>query len=285
VSRNVFTDLAGGAIVSGGVRPDAHHPSDARLTNRQLVIANNLIQNVSQDYKDNSAILSTYVWNEVIVHNDISGAPYDAIDIGYGWGYVDAGGNPNYRTRQRGYDVGNPVYDTPTTHRDVFVGYNRVYKVKQLFSDGGAIYNLGACPDCVIAENHVFDIGDRIALYLDEGSRDVTVRDNVVEGGSEWLNINTAHSALPLRTTVNNTATGNWHDGTGTGGIWSSYQNDLIKDDHIITMGEWPAAARQVMANAGLDPAVGPVAHGDVRPADKDSSLPASDSLPVGKKK
>ncbi len=285
VSRNVFTDLAGGAIASGGVRPDAHHPSDGRLTNRQLVVSNNLIQNVSQDYKDNSAILSTYVWNEVIVHNDISGAPYDAIDIGYGWGYVDAGGNPNYRTRQRGYDVGNPVYDTPTTHRDVFVGFNRVYKVKQLFSDGGAIYNLGSCPDCVIAENHVFDIGDRIALYLDEGSRDITVRDNVVEGGSEWLNINTAKSALPLRTTVNNTATGNWHDVNVVGGIWTSYQNDLIKDDHLVTMGEWPAAARQVMANAGIDPAAGPVAHGDIKPMPKDPSLPDSNGAPAFKKK
>ena len=288
VSRNVFTDLAGGAIESGGVRPDAHHPSDAKLTNRQLVVSNNLIQNFSQDYKDNAGILSTYVWGAVIIHNDISGAPYDAIDVGYGWGYVDAGGNPNYRTRQRGYDTGgigggNPVYDTPTTHRDVFVGFNRVYKVKQLFNDGGAIYNLGACPDCVFAENHVFAIGDRIALYFDEGSRDITARNNVVEGASAWLNINTAHSALPLRTTVNNLATGNWHDTTGTGGIWTAYQNDLIEDDHLVSNGAWPDAAKQVMANAGIDPSAGPVEFGDIKPLPKPASLPASNGSPTAK--
>ena len=286
VSRNVFTDLAGGAIESGGVRPDAHHPSDPSLTNRQLVVSNNLIQNFSQDYKDNAGILSTYVWGAVIIHNDISGAPYDAIDVGYGWGYVDAGGNPNYRARQHGYDAlgkggGNPVYDTPTTHRDVFVGFNRVYKVKQLFNDGGAIYNLGACPDCVFAENHVFDIGDRIALYFDEGSRDITARNNVVEGASEWLNINTAHGALPLRTTVNNRATGNWHDTAGTGGIWTAYQNDLIDDDHLVSNGAWPDAAKQVMANAGIDPSAGPVEFGDAKPLAKPASLPASNGSPT----
>src|SRR3546814_1582353 len=58
---NVFTDLAGGAIVAGGVRRDAHHPSDPRMINRQLTIVNNLIRSVSKDYSDNSAILSTYV--------------------------------------------------------------------------------------------------------------------------------------------------------------------------------------------------------------------------------
>ncbi|ESQ84035.1 hypothetical protein AEAC466_09835 [Asticcacaulis sp. AC466] len=290
VSRNVFTDLAGGAISSGGVLPDAHHPSDPKLTNRQLIVENNLIQNISQDYKDNSAILSTYVWNVVILHNDISDAPYDAIDVGYGWGYVDAGGNPNYRTRQRGYGTvaagggGNPVYDTPTTHKDVFVGFNRVYKVKQLFKDGGAIYNLGACPDCVFAENHVFDIGDRIALYFDEGSRGILARNNVIEDASQWLNINTARSALPLRTSTNNTARGNWHNTTTTGGIWSAYQEDLIVDDHLVTDGKWPDGARQVMANAGIMPEAGPVEFGDVKPRPKPADLPKPDGSPVAEK-
>ena len=290
VSRNVFTDLAGGAISSGGVLPDAHHPSNGNLTNRQLVIDNNLIQNVSQDYKDNSAILSTYVWNTVIVHNDISGAPYDAIDVGYGWGYVDAGGNPNYRTRQRGYDAvaqgggGQPVYETPTTHKDVFVGFNRIYKVKQLFSDGGAIYNLGACPDCVFAENHLFDIGDRIALYFDEGSRGILARNNVVEDAGVWLNINTARSALPLRTSTNNTARGNWHNTTKTGGIWSAYQEDLIVDDYLVTNGQWPDEAKQVMANAGLMPEAGPVEFGAVKPLARPAGLPKSDGSPVAEK-
>src|SRR3546814_19057208 len=57
VSRNVFTDLAGGAIVAGGVRRDAPPPSDPRMTNRQLSIVNNLTRSVSKDYSDNSSII------------------------------------------------------------------------------------------------------------------------------------------------------------------------------------------------------------------------------------
>src|SRR3546814_6202422 len=74
------------------------------MINRQLTIVNNLIRSVSKDYSDNSAILSTYVDEAQIVHNDISDTHYDAIDIGYGWGMHDAGGNPNYRTRMHDYD-------------------------------------------------------------------------------------------------------------------------------------------------------------------------------------
>ncbi|EGF89714.1 pectin lyase fold/virulence factor [Asticcacaulis biprosthecium C19] len=289
VKGNVFTDLAGGAISAGGVRPDAHHPSDPRLTNRQHVFENNLIQNVSQDYKDNSAIIATYIWNNVILHNDISGAPYDAIDVGYGWGYVDAGGNPNYRTRMRGYDQwpgggGNPVYDTPTTHKDVFVGFNRVYKIKQLFLDGGAIYNLGACPDCVFAENHVFDIGPRVALYFDEGSRGLLIRNNVVEDASKWLNVNTARSALPLRTSTNNTARGNWHNTTEVGGIWSAYQEDLIVDDHDVPDKSWPAEAKQVMANAGVQDDIVLPDYKGVKPRPKAAGLPPSNGSPTAEK-
>ncbi len=104
VTANVFTDLAGGAILAGGVQRDAHHPRDPRMVNRQLIVRNNRIHSVSKDFVDNSAILSTYVTGAVILHNDISDVPYDAIDIGYGWGMHDAGGNPNYRVRMHGYD-------------------------------------------------------------------------------------------------------------------------------------------------------------------------------------
>src|SRR3546814_17884191 len=96
------------------------------MTNRQLTIVNNLIRSVSKDYSDNSAILSTYVDGAQIVHNDISDTPYDAIDIGYGWGMHDAGGNPNYRTRMHGYDwPQKKVSEQTTTHRNVVAANNR----------------------------------------------------------------------------------------------------------------------------------------------------------------
>ena len=51
VTRCVFTDLAGGAILAGGVRRDAHHPSDPRMINRQLIVSDNRIRSVSKDFQ------------------------------------------------------------------------------------------------------------------------------------------------------------------------------------------------------------------------------------------
>ena len=268
VSGNVFTDLAGGAILAGGVRRDAHHPSDPRMTNRQLTIVNNLIQSVSKDYSDNSAILSTYVDGAQIVHNDISDVPYDAIDIGYGWGMHDEGGNPNYRTRMHGYDwKQNRVYEEPTTHRNVVVAYNRIYDAKKHFEDGGAIYNLSASPGTRIDWNHIFDINDRIALYLDEGSKHISLTGNVVEDAGTWLNINavTPAARMWLRVSTDNLAAGNWHKGGKVGGLWIPYLNNRIEDDHPVSGKDWPAGALEVMANAGIQPQAGDISYGDVR--------------------
>ena len=261
VTRCVFTDDAGGAILAGGVRRDAHHPRDQRMINRALLVSNNRIESVSKDYVDESAILSTYVEAALILHNDISDLPYDAIDIGYGWGYEDAGGNANYRRNQHGYDFKeNLIYETPTTHRDVVVANNRIHGAKKLFHDGGAIYNLSAGPGTLITENYVYDNNARIALYLDEGSRYIMVRKNVVDDlNGTWLNINTAHGAFPLRITTDNTASGNWHNATKTGGMWTNYQNDLILEDHLVSGAAWPEEAQEVIRDAGIEASAGPV--------------------------
>jgi hypothetical protein len=254
VSRNRFSDLSGGAIMAGGVRNDAHHPPRAEMGNRALSIADNVIENFAQDYKEQAGILVTYAAGTSVTHNDVSGAPYDGIDIGWGWGTNDPGGNPTYRSRQRGYyDVpGNPVYDSPTILRDTFVAYNRVHKVKQWFQDGGAIYHLSADPGAVIAENHVFDVPGAVGLYLDEGSRYVTVRDNVVDQAGVWLFANTMDSFFPMRVTIDNIATGNWHRGGRLNGMWTPHMNNLVADDHPITAPAWPATAQAIIAKAGV---------------------------------
>src|SRR5690606_7153639 len=86
VSRNHFGVLSGSAIMAGGVRLNAHHPTDPNLILRNIEIADNVIAGVSQDYKDNAAFLTTYVDGARILHNDITDAPYDAIAVGWGWG-------------------------------------------------------------------------------------------------------------------------------------------------------------------------------------------------------
>lgn len=250
VSRNRFSILSGGAIMAGGVRTDAHHPGDPNLINRNLVIEDNTVVTVSQDYKDNAAILTTYVDGATIRHNDISDAPYDAIAVGWGWGYNDAGGNPNYDEKQKGY-VHNPKFTTPTTLRNTLVEGNRIHGVKLWYEDGGAIYNLSANPNSVIRGNHIFDISNRIGIYLDEGSKHFTVTGNVVETGGKWLNINTAGGMYRRRISTDNRAFGNWHNSMSTGGRWLPEIGNDARGNILVPDRDWPAEARKVIEAAG----------------------------------
>lgn len=253
VLRNRFDTLSGSAVMAGGVRTDAHHPASSNLINRDLVIADNTIVTVSQDYKDNAAILTTYIDGARIEHNDISDAPYDAIAVGWGWGYNDAGGNPNYDENAKGY-VHNPRFTTPTTLRNTLVEGNRIHGVKQLYEDGGAIYNLSANPGSVIRNNHIFDINNRIAIYLDEGSKHFTVTGNVVETGGKWLNINTAGKMFRRGISTDNRAFGNWHNSMSTGGRWLAEIGNDARGNFLVPDRNWPAAARKVIAEAGPRP-------------------------------
>ncbi|QSB45215.1 right-handed parallel beta-helix repeat-containing protein [Tsuneonella flava] len=250
VARNRFAVLAGGAIMAGGVRTDAHHPSDPALINRDLRIEDNVIHLVSQDYKDNAAILSTYFDGATIAHNDISGAPYDAIATGWGWGYNDAGGNPNYDKNQKGY-VHNPRFQTPTTLRNTVVEGNRIHGVKQWYMDGGAIYNLSANPNAIIRRNHIFDIDGKIAIYLDEGSKHFTVTENVVDTDGVWLNINTAGKMYDQGISTDNRALGNWHNSLKTGGRWLPGVGNDARGNHLVPDSDWPAEALKVIEEAG----------------------------------
>lgn len=250
VSRNRFSVLSGSAIMAGGVRIDAHHPTDPALVNRDLEIADNTIVTVSQDYKDNAAILTTYIDGARILHNDISDAPYDAIAVGWGWGYNDAGGNPNYDENAKGY-VHNPKFTTPTTLRNTLVEGNRIHGVKLWYEDGGAIYNLSANPNSIIRNNHIFDISNRIAIYLDEGSKHFTVTGNVVETGGKWLNINTAGKMYARKISTDNRAVGNWHNSMSTGGRWLPEIGNDARGNFLVPDRNWPAEARKVIEAAG----------------------------------
>lgn len=257
VTRNTFNDLAGGAIMAGGVIRDAHHPSRPEMAVRDIIIRENRIEKVSHDYKEQAAILVTYASGAVIMNNDISDTPYDGIDVGWGWGINDPGGSAEYWRRHRSYydQPGNITYDTPTILRDTVIVGNRVGRVKQWFPDGGAIYHLSADPGALIARNYIYDVAGSggIAIYLDEGSRYVTVRENVIDRvGGVWLNLNSQDSIAPRRTALDNVASGNWYNSGRMQGGWNDYLNNRAKDNVAVPGSDWPAEARAVITESGI---------------------------------
>jgi hypothetical protein len=247
VVGNRFTENSGHGVAVGGVLPDAHHPSDPRMTNQDILIENNTINRVAVDYKDNSGILSTYVTDARILHNEVSNVPYDGIDTGYGWGINDAGGSNDYV--DRGYYKWNTLYSTPTTLKDNRVEGNLVHNTKARFADGGSVYNLSASPGTVVSKNYLFNISG-VGLYLDEGSRSMTYENNVVQGGSFVFT-----NAYSLRNnTSDNVIQNNWYNSGGASTPNAAAHNNKLINNVKISGANWPAGAREVICAAGVEP-------------------------------
>jgi Ricin-type beta-trefoil lectin domain-like len=246
VVGNTFSGDAGGGIVVGGVQANAHHPGNAAMTDQNITISNNHVTNIGTDYKEVAAILSTYVTSATIVHNQVDHLPYDAIDVGWGWGINDPGGSQDYVNRGT-YNY-QPLYTTPTTLKNTTVAYNLIFDTKNVMHDGGSIYNLSADPGTVIEDNYMFNNNGTVALYLDEGSRYVTLSSNVVQDAGVWAFTN----ANANNNTDGNTFSGNWDNGGATEIATGSPHNNVSTGNVTVSGYAWPAGAAQVINQAGI---------------------------------
>jgi hypothetical protein len=246
ITGNTFSSDAGDGIVAGGIEPDAHHPSNPAMTNQNITITDNRVTNVGTDYKEVSAILSTYVTSATIRHNQVDHLPYDGIDIGWGWGINDPGGSQDYVNRGT-YNY-QPTYTTPTTLKNNTVSYNLIFDTKNVMHDGGSIYNLSANPGTVIEDNYMYNNNGTVALYLDEGSRYVTASNNVVQDAGVWAFTN----ADANNNTDGNTFSGNWYNGGATQVATGSPHNNVLSGNVQVSGDNWPSGAQGVIDQAGI---------------------------------
>lgn len=245
VRGSTFTASAGGGIVVGGVRPDAHHPSDPRMVNTDIKLSDNRVYSTAREYLDQDAIFASYVTRLTIEHNYVSDMPYTGIGLGFGWGANDPGGSPEYINRGL-YDF-QPLYDTPTTSSDVRVVGNHVRNVVQTMFDAGCIYTLSAMPRSTIDENYCENSG-QLGLYFDEGSRYQSANHNVfVNTAAQWAHANNQNS----NRTGDLTLIGNYTTNPAITGIVNGQRGNIARDNTTITPGNLPAEARRVIDRAG----------------------------------
>ncbi|MEU5340741.1 MULTISPECIES: right-handed parallel beta-helix repeat-containing protein [unclassified Streptomyces] len=247
VTGNVFTQGAGGGVVVGGVQADAHHPSDSRMTNRNITISNNVMHDLALDYRDMTAVLVTYATNATVSHNEIYDMPYTGIAIGYGWGTNDPGGSQDYVNRGL-YDF-QPVYSTPTTLKNVRVTGNHLHDVMRTMDDGACIYTLSAAPGTLIDRNYCADNNGHYGIYHDEGSRDYTDVNNVFRDTGDWdhENSNATNNTGAL------TVTDNWTSNASIS-LTDGVRGNRVTGTVVVSDDNWPRGAERVMKNAGVHP-------------------------------
>ncbi len=148
----------------------------------------------------------------------LANVPNTAINIGWGWGK-----EPSYSKNNR-------------------IGLNCIHEFSRLFHDSAAIYTFGPMRYTTVYSNYIRNGGQGYAcLYPDEGSAYQTWTRNVCQGVSEWLHIwaGSIHDDRII---------GNWSD---TPAVTNRGAN-ILAGNTVISNGEWPAAALQVMEAAGI---------------------------------
>ncbi|MFJ8958354.1 RICIN domain-containing protein [Lentzea sp. NPDC102401] len=244
ITRSEIARNSAGGVVVGGVRADAHHPSDQRMVNRDITVSHNRIHDLAVEYRGNVSVLNTYVTTATVSHNEIYNMPYSGLSLGYGWGANDAGGSNHYANR--GLYNYQPRYSTPTTASNNKLINNYVHDVMQQMTDGGCIYTLGWNPNAEISGNHCLRTNGWFGLYFDEGSKYYRATGNVFSSTGTWATANYWGG----ENMGNWTLTGNWSTNNSTN-VTNGDRGNVVNGNVVVSGGNWPSGAQAVIANAG----------------------------------
>ena len=169
VSNCTFTDIAMNGYVCGSFSPEGlethlpYQPTDFREVCTNQTIENCHFYDVTNEDWGCVAICAGYVSGINIEHNTIHDVSYTGISLGWGWNR----------------DL--------VVMKDNKVRANLIYNYAQHMYDCAGIYTLGNQPGTVISENVVRDIAKPsyvhdpnhwFYLYTDEGSSNITIKDN-----------------------------------------------------------------------------------------------------------
>ncbi len=224
---NLFRDSAATGLVVGnwGHKVDL---SDTQERCEYINIANNLFHRVAYEMCGSAALAVYYPAHTTIQHNDVRDVPYTGISVGWGWGAWN-----------------------PPEVRDIHVLSNYVENVTSQNYDGAHIYTLGRMEESTIKYNHLVRSGDsRGGIYLDEASAAINVEENVVQRATNPI---FARAGAIIRDIY---ANNNYVDNEDTGftaETEDTHRNKIETTYHILD-GKWPERAKEIMADAGLQP-------------------------------
>jgi hypothetical protein len=214
IHGNRFTDISGAAVRLADIDGNT---SDERRTVRNNWIVNNYIARAGREYFDHPGITVVYAADTIVDRNELYDLPYSGISLGWGW------------TSARSILANNQVTR------------NRIQNVMQHARDGGMIYTLSNQPNSTISGNHLvsqpLNYG---ALYLDQGSLNFTIHNNVIGSSPNWLVLHQSDSTVQTNYAD---VFGNW--------LWPANAGKPLTRNSRAN--QWPAQALTLMEAAGLD--------------------------------
>ncbi|WP_158226815.1 right-handed parallel beta-helix repeat-containing protein [Amycolatopsis vastitatis] len=237
ITHTTITDTSAGGVAIGEV--DDYYLTDPARMTLGITVADSTITRVGQDYHDAVGIWTGHGRRLTLEHNEIAETPYSGISLGWGWGWA----SPCELQAKQGLKA--------CRRGTIYSGANRIlgndiHDVMRTLLDGGPIYTLGgqdAAAGSVTAGNWVHTAPhNNNMLYHDEGSSWWDTHDNVVSNETgRWVGMwtPTIHDITIHHNFTDNTVVKN----LGT--------NVVISDTTVVTGGNWPDAAKSVMAAAG----------------------------------
>jgi len=164
----LFRDIAGSGLVVGKFSDppvEAHlpyDPTDQRELAQNMLISNNLVDDVANEYWGCCGMIAGFVWDVTFEHNELRNLSYSGISVGWGW------------TR------------TINCMRNNTIHANLIHDFGQHNYSCGGIYTLSAQPGTVISENCVYGVPTveyamdttDYRIYLDEASSYLVVKNN-----------------------------------------------------------------------------------------------------------
>ncbi|WP_055711904.1 RICIN domain-containing protein [Streptomyces torulosus] len=194
VTGNVIHDIAGNGIMVGKFSdptvefhtvynpPTSPAGEDAREVVKNVTVKNNLITRVGEDYVGTAGINAGFVNSTTIDHNDISDTPWAGVSLGWGW-----------------QSAANALGDNS-------VSYNRIGNVMNRLCDAAGIYHLSNDPGTVFNGNYIHDVvrtpsactSAVSGIYLDEGSNNMTLSNNVLSRTDGFINQNRNGTSVTL---------------------------------------------------------------------------------------
>ncbi len=148
-------------------------PANAARTNN-IEVRSNRVTRIGRQFPGSVGIFLGFTTGAKITHNLVWNMPYSGISLGWGWSANETRGNNN------------------------LVKANHIYNVMNVLADGAGVYTISNQAGTQIVENYIHDLvrsqyasNYSIAgIYLDEGSSNMTIKNNVLEKLPKTINQN-----------------------------------------------------------------------------------------------